>query len=160
MWRVNEWVCVRGLCVSGEYGKVKDRSAPPCFTLFTTNEHKKVSFKYNSGFHLRVMCFIFLVCVLFFSLFASTSLLHHRLLNCSALPHFFPPLISSSIFNLFVHFYFTFFAFRITRFWFSLCFAHWIHTLVSAFLLASRSLSLYTQQHFSDYDVLHTLTWY
>lgn len=45
-------VCVR---VCGGCGKVKDRSAAPCFTLFTN----KKSLKYNGGFHFRVMCFIF-----------------------------------------------------------------------------------------------------
>lgn len=116
--------------MSGEYGKVKDRSAPPCFTLFTN----KKSFKYNSGFHFRVMCFIFLL-LFFVSLFASylvagtfSSLLIRAPFSLRL--SIFTPLIS-----------------LVT------------HSFVLAVALRAEytifSNVLNTQQHFSDYNVLH-----
>lgn len=111
------------LCEWWQYGKMKDRNAPPCFTLFTN----KKSFKYNSGFHFRVMCFIFLL-LFFFSFYSHLPrcfIMSFLLLNLRYLLSLPPPLslsaYSSSIFNSFVHFYFH--LFRLYQTHIQLCFS-------------------------------------
>lgn len=128
-------------CMRGENGKVKDRSALPCITLFTTG---KKSFKHNSGFHYssNVLLLLLLLLLLFF--FSFLFYLH--------LPRCFMSFSFSAASALRVPFLLQLFRLHHTVLvWPLFCTSN--NTPATSF---ARFFHVYTQQRFSDYDVLHT----